>query len=105
MIMATPYRQLREKMSLQARAQAAQKTREILAEMALQELRQALELTQEEVAKLLKTSQANVSKLERRTDMYISTLREFIQAMGGKLEIVARFPGGSVKIDQFHDVT
>lgn len=105
MIMATPYRQLREKMSPQARVQAAQKTREILAEMALQELRQALELTQEEVAKLLKTSQANVSKLERRTDMYISTLREFIQAMGGKLEIVARFPGGSVKIDQFHDVT
>lgn len=102
--MTEPYRNLRDKMSPEARERAAQKAQEIMAELALQELRQALELTQEEVARLLETSQANVSKLERRTDMYISTLREFIQAMGGQLEIIARFPGGSVKIDQFQDI-
>ncbi len=102
--MTEPYRNLREKISPRARELAVRKTQEIVAEMALQELRLALELTQEEVARLLKTSQANVSKLERRTDMYISTLREFIQAMGGQLEIVARFPGGYVKIDQFQDI-
>ena len=46
-------------------------------------------------------SEASVSKLERRADMYISTLRGFVEAMGGELEIVARFPDGDVRIDQF----
>ena len=50
------------------------------------------EQSQEEVAKQLHIKQAAVSKLRRRTDMYLSTLRGFIEAMGGKLEIVARFP-------------
>jgi hypothetical protein len=42
-----------------------------------------------------------VSKMEKRTDMYVSTLRSFVQAMGGELEIRAIFPDGTVKIDQF----
>lgn len=72
--------------------------------MPLQELRAARKLTQEELAKTLNVNQAAVSKLERRADMYVSTLREFVRAMGGELEITARFPEGAVRINQFEDV-
>jgi hypothetical protein len=47
-------------------------------------------------------NQAAVSKMERRTDMYISTLRQFVIAMGGELEITARFPDGAIRIQQFN---
>jgi Helix-turn-helix domain len=53
------------------------------------------------VAKKLHINQAGVSKLERRTDMYLSTLRNYIEAMGGKLEITARFPNHAVRIMNF----
>jgi hypothetical protein len=58
----------------------------------LQELRKSRELTQEAVAALLGVNQENVSRLERRNDLLISTLRDYIGAMGGELDIVARFP-------------
>jgi len=76
----------------------------LLAEMPLQELRQAYQMSQESLAKILGAKQAGISKLEHRTDMYISTLRNYIEAMGGELEIVARFPDGAIKISQFHDI-
>ena len=75
----------------------------LLAEMPLSELRAARQLTQESLAKSLGINQAAVSKMERRTDMYISTLRDFVVAMGGELEITARFPDGAIKIQQFQD--
>jgi TRAP-type C4-dicarboxylate transport system substrate-binding protein len=75
---------------------------ELIAEEAtLRQLREARERSQVEVAKMLHINQAGVSKLERRTDMYLSTLRGFIEAMGGKLEIIARFPDQDVRITQF----
>ena len=78
------------------------RTAELIAEEAtLRQVREARERSQEEVAKQLHIKQAAVSKLERRTDMYLSTLRGFIEAMGGKLEIVARFPNQAVRITQF----
>ncbi len=78
------------------------RTAELIAEEAtLRQLREARERSQAEVAKQLHIKQAAVSKLERRTDMYLSTLRGFIEAMGGKLEIVARFPNQAVRITQF----
>jgi len=46
-------------------------------------------------------NQAAISKLERRTDMYIGTLRSYIKAMGGDLEVIARFPDGEVRISNF----
>ncbi|QIZ22574.1 Cro-like protein (plasmid) [Pseudomonas putida] len=55
------------------------------------------------MAKALNINQAAVSKMERRTDMYISTLRNYIRAMGGELEIIATFPDGQVKIENFSD--
>ena len=71
------------------------------AEMPLHELRQAKELSQDTLAKTLHINQAAISKMERRTDMYISTLRNYIRAMGGELEIIATFPDGQVKIENF----
>jgi len=56
------------------------------------------------LAELLETSQPEISKIERRTDVYVSTLRRYVEAMGGKLEIVARFPDGAVQINQFRDL-
>jgi transcriptional regulator with XRE-family HTH domain len=74
-------------------------------EMTLRQLRKARRLSQETVGKILHLSQSDVSKLERRTDVYISTLRNFIEATGGQLEIVARYPDRSpVRISQFQDV-
>ena len=61
-------------------------------------------MNQELMAKNLHTKQSNVSRIEKRTDMYISTLRSVIKAMGGDLEIVARFPDGNVRINQFEEL-
>ncbi len=61
--------------------------------MALQELRKAMNLTQEQVAQELNMDQGNLSKLEKRTDLMLSTLRRYIEAMGGTLNVVAQFPG------------
>lgn len=102
--MAKPYSTLRAKMSPEARAQAEERTRQLMQEMPLQELRQARKLSQEQMAKTLHTKQSNVSRIEKRTDMYISTLRGVIKAMGGDLEIVARFPDGNVRINQFEEL-
>jgi transcriptional regulator with XRE-family HTH domain len=90
-------------MSPQARAEANALTEQMLAEMPLQELRRARHLSQEQLAEILHVRHATISKLERRTDMYISTLRSYIQAMGGDLEITARFPDGEIRINQFSD--
>lgn len=85
-------------------AEAEVKAQKILATMPLQELRHARHLSQEQLATVLHVQQGSISKLERRTDMYISTLRNFIRAMGGELEINAVFPDGTVSIDQFHQI-
>ncbi len=73
----------------------------ITEEASLRQLREARERSQVEVAKKLHIKQSAVSKLERRTDMYLSTLRGYIEAMGGELEIIARFPNHAVRITQF----
>jgi transcriptional regulator with XRE-family HTH domain len=76
----------------------------LLAELPLQELRQARRMTQEALARRLGSQQALVSKLERRADMYVSSLRTYVEALGGELEIVARFPNGAVRITQFEEI-
>ena len=77
---------------------------ELLAEMPLHELRRARALTQRDLAELLKVNQPAVSKLEQRADAYVSSLRSYIEAVGGKLKIVAEFPEGDVAITNFSDV-
>ncbi len=101
--MSKPYRQLRDRMSPESRARAQAQAKQLRVDMALNELRHARSLTQERLADILRVNQAAVSKLEGRTDMYISTLRSYIEAMGGDLDIVARFPEGDVHIRQFHE--
>ena len=73
-------------------------------EMPLNELRQARGLSQKALAAVLNVEQPAIAKLERRTDMYLSTLRSHIEAMGGVLEIVAKFPDGAVKIQTFSKI-
>lgn len=80
-------------------------TRLIAEELTLRELRKVREISQRAVGEALNVNQAAVSKIERRTDMYISTLREYIEAMGGELDIIARFPDHApVRIAQFEDL-
>ena len=102
--MAKNFRELEAKMSPESRARSDAKAQKMIAEMALDELREAREMTQVHLAKILGVNQAAVSKLERRTDMYVSTLQGFVKAMGGELKITARFPEGTVEINQFEAV-
>ncbi len=92
---------LRRKMSSQARERSRALAAKYRSAMALDELREARDMTQVHLAKVLGVNQAAVSKLERRTDMYVSTLHDFVKAMGGELTITARFPEGTVEINQF----
>lgn len=101
--MAKKFRDLYEKMPADAQERVEQRVAQALEAMPLQELREARQLTQQQLGEQLKSGQAAVSKLERRTDMYVSTLRRFIEAMGGELEIIARFPDGDVRVTNFSD--
>jgi len=102
--MANKYAVLRQKMSPESQARAEVKAQAMLAEMPLNELRQARGLSQKMLADLLHVQQPSIAKMEKRTDMYLSTLRSHIEAMGGQLEVVARFPDGAVKIRNFADL-
>ncbi len=99
--MAKNFSTLVDAMSAERQERVRQRTEELLGALPLKGLRKARSLSQEELAEILDLNQATVSKLERRTDMYISTVRRFVRAMGGELEIRARFPEGVVEIDQF----
>lgn len=102
--MAKNFKELQARMSPEARARSEAKAKKMIEEMPLSELREARDLTQEHLAKVLRVKQAAVSKLERRTDMYLSTLEGVVKAMGGQLEILARFPDGIVRIRRFHEL-
>ncbi|MGH9322394.1 MAG: helix-turn-helix domain-containing protein [Vicinamibacteria bacterium] len=78
----------------ETRAHIESKARRLSEELHLSQLRKARGLTQEAMADLLGVSQAEVSKMERRSELYIGTLRKFIEAMNGELVLAARFPDG-----------
>jgi hypothetical protein len=94
------------KLPKERRGRIKARTDELIAEeMTLGEIRKARRESQEALAKRLRVNQPEVSKIERRADMYVSTLRSFIEAMGGSLEIVAKFPGKPlVQISQFKEM-
>src|ERR1017187_1524414 len=94
----TKFSELRAKMSPEARTEARRLADEDLKEMPLHELRAARHLTQQQLAKSLDMTQAAVSQLEQRTDVYLSTLENFVEAMGGRLEMYAVFPDGKVRL-------
>lgn len=103
--MAKNFDILRSKMSPESRARSEEKASRYKAEMALDELREARQLTQETLAEILNVKQSAISKLERRADMYVSTLRSVIKGMGGDLRIEAVFPDGKVAIKKFRAVS
>lgn len=99
--MTKNFKELQARMSPESRARAEAKTEQLTREMALDELREARALTQEQLADQLNIKQPAVARMERRTDMYLSTLRGVIRAMGGELDIRAIFPDGTIRINQF----
>ena len=102
--MTRKFYELEAKMSPERRAKIAENVKKTLAEMPLQELRNARGLSQQMLAEALHIQQPSIAKLEKRTDMYISTLRSHIRAMGGELDVIARFPDGDVRITQFSQI-
>lgn len=101
--MAKKFSDLRQKMAPKAQAKSRAKAKAMLHEMPLHELRKARGLSQQTLAGILHVQQPAVAKIEKRTDMYLSTLRNHIRAMGGELEIIARFPDGDVRIENFSE--
>jgi predicted XRE-type DNA-binding protein len=97
------FNSLRDKISPRAGERSRALAAKYRSEMAPDELREAREMTQGHLAKVLGVNQAAVSKLERRTNMYVR-LHDFVKAMGGELKITARFPEGTVEINQFEAV-
>jgi DNA-binding XRE family transcriptional regulator len=98
------FRELLEAMPADRRNKVASRVKATLASMHLDELRKARAMTQTKLAETLNVNQSEISKIEHRADLYISTLAEYIQALGGELEIRAVFPEGDVKITQFEDL-
>ena len=89
----TNLERIRKELSAARRKKIARRAAQLIAEeMTLQELRRARRLTQVSMAKALGISQDGVSRLEKRSDLLLSTLRKTVEAMGGSLSIVAEFP-------------
>lgn len=99
--MKRKFSELQAGMDPQRLARAKAKSKEMMAEMLLAEIRKQTGLTQADLAKSLGIKQPTLSKLESQTDMQISTLRRLIQALGGDLELIAHLPGGQIRISQF----
>jgi DNA-binding XRE family transcriptional regulator len=92
---------VRRSTTKKTQAMAARRAQDLLGELLLRELRQLAGKSQQEIAETLGIKQPSLSKLEKQSDMHISTLRKIVKALGGELEVLARFPKGTVKIDQF----
>lgn len=96
-----PFSKLTNNFSPQRKSKISQQTNQLLEELTLKELRDSLSLSQEELASKLNVKQPAVSRLENRQDMSVSHLQEIVHAMGGQLELTARFGDRVVKISHF----
>jgi len=97
-----PFSDLMKDWSPERRARSAARLAELAAELvSLEQLREGLGISQEELANIMDVQQPAISKLVRRADMKVSTLRDLVAAMGGELHITATFPDGSVEIGNF----
>lgn len=99
-----PFSDLTKDFSPEQRRRIDEEKRELLREMRLHELRRARELTQQDLAEKLNVNQPAVAKLEQRADVYVSSLRHYVEAVGGRLKVVAEFPEGDVAITNFSEV-
>ena len=97
-----PFSDLMKDWSPERRAESDARQAEMMAELvSLEQLREGLGISQEELANVMDVQQPAISKLVRRPDLKVSTLRELIAAMGGEMHITATFAGRSVEIDNF----
>jgi transcriptional regulator with XRE-family HTH domain len=99
--MTRKFSELTKDFSLERRARIETKKAALREEMNLAELRRALSFTQAALAEALGVGQAEISKIENRTDVFVSTLRRFVNAMGGELEIKVVFPDREIRIRNF----
>jgi transcriptional regulator with XRE-family HTH domain len=81
---------------------AERRTRQLLSELLLSEIRKLAGKSQRELASALGIKQPSLSKLEKQSDMQIVTLRRIVKALGGELDLIARFPQGDVRIKPFN---
>lgn len=102
--MAKKFRELFDKMPADSRRRIQERAEWLRAEVPLAKLREARQMTQVDLGEELSVGQAAVSRIESRTDAYVSTLRRYVEAMGGTLVILARFPEGDVRITQFEAI-
>ena len=93
-----PFSELTKTFSPERRARVAAKAAELREAMTLEELRKTRAVSQIDIAQTLEVGQPAVAKLERRADMHVSSLRRYVEALGGTLEITARFPEASVTL-------
>ncbi|WP_013321048.1 helix-turn-helix transcriptional regulator [Gloeothece verrucosa] len=99
------FSQLTKDFSEERQAEINQKTAYLKTAIAIQELRQALQLSQPELANKLNIQEPAITSMEKQTEIYINHLRQVIESIGGELEIVARFPEGEIKINNFSEIT
>ena len=103
--MAKSFNELRGKMAPERRRRNATEANRMLLEMTLQELRQGLtNFSQDDIAEMLRVTQGYVSKLERQDDMLLSNLYAYVEALGGEVEIRAKFSGREVQIKHFREI-
>lgn len=95
------FRDLVARMPPESQRRSEALTRRLLDEMPLRALRRALTLTQEHLAQSSGFTQSGIAQIEQRSDVFVSTLRRYIEAMGGELVITAKFPFGETRISQF----
>ena len=98
------FRELVDAMPVERQQKVADRVRQNLASMPLEEIRKARQMTQSKLAETLGVNQGEVSKIEHRTDVYLSTLAGYVEALGGKLEIRAVFPDREMLITQFEEI-
>ena len=98
------FRELVQAMPAERQRRIAKRVHDTLTSMPLEEVRKAREMTQVKLAEVLGVNQGEISKIEHRTDIYISTLAGYVEALGGKLEIRAVFPDREMRISQFEEL-
>jgi predicted transcriptional regulator len=104
--MPVPLKDVMDALPPKRRAALDRRFKELVNEVeSLRELRRLSRKSQAKIAKKLKISQPAVSKIERQTDMYLSTLRSYVEAMGGELDVIVRLPNRApVKVKSLEDV-
>ena len=95
----TPFSSLVSHLSAERRGAVALKAARLREQMSLVELRKARNFSQEQVAETLSIGQPAVAKIERRSDPHLSTLRRYVEALGGELVVTARFADETVRIE------